>query len=429
MQVTSRTLLLALVACASCIMSCAPRTTSHLEFPGREPALRLYRQNELDSCKLIFEQAVRAQPQDPFSWCYLAEVERRLGQRDSAVLCAQRALALNPKSSFACEALADSYNPQFGTWERASIDSTRYYLAKALACDSSDGNVWMDQWVQSTLQNDTSLYRRASRKLIETGIMTPSNLAYYEWAIREMPRDALFISSGDLDTFGAVSLQVARGFRPDLAIVNLPLLNLTDYAKFVQAYYGLPPALPDSTFLRLQPRLLDSVRVETIADQIVGGWVKLANEGILERPIVSMTNGFTSDRDVLSKAHFYRKPGYYIWCQDTTHPSVDYSAILEAFNTFPFEAVQGPATSETDRSPVRWGARWIIQDNYSWELLAGAESAYDSGDKAVSRKLIELAKNTLDRFHVNELTTKYSPIWRELLDTLERGSDTARTAR
>jgi hypothetical protein len=48
-------------------------------------------------------------------------------------------------------------------------------------------------------------------------------------------KDAIVLTNGDNDTYPPLAVQMNRGVRPDVRIVNLSLLNLPDYARLVLA--------------------------------------------------------------------------------------------------------------------------------------------------------------------------------------------------
>ena len=90
--------------------------------------------------------------------------------------------------------------------------------------------------------------------MVETGDMPRPLLDYGYNMIAGAPPNAIILTNGDNDTYPPLAMQVLRGLRPDVAIVNLSLLNTTWYIRY-QRDHGVPIPLTDAVIdtLRMKP--------------------------------------------------------------------------------------------------------------------------------------------------------------------------------
>ncbi|PAP76570.1 tetratricopeptide repeat protein [Rubrivirga marina] len=303
-----------------------------------------------EAADLSDEPAVRA---------WLAEALRRVGQQaqEEALVHetigeARRVLAADACHAQAHLALADAYNGQFFAWPGASADSTALHLQRAASCDPDDGNVWMAIWTESARLGDADTEAEALRRLHEIGFWTPPVLALARWALRNLPPDAVLLTNGDGDTVPSRLLQEVEGLRPDVAVVNVPMLDLPEVAHRTAEANGLP--LPDSVethVARHDPRGSTATpdgRIYSLRDAVVDGWLAAHFDGTLGRPLVA---AITLDPEVLG----------------TKTEIADHVAYLAPSETFGFDAqlgraavadldgtaFAGPLVSKGDRSPVR----------------------------------------------------------------------------
>ncbi|NUM64335.1 tetratricopeptide repeat protein [candidate division KSB1 bacterium] len=174
------------------LAACAPSVPEEYH-----QAQRLYRQNKLTEALPLFEQALSKMPSDAEAHAWLAETYRRLGRREEAVSLARRALALAPCNSFAHTVIADAYNPMYGIWESADSDSTWTHLQRAVACDSTDGNAWVNMWTEAMRRGETAIAGRTLATAAKAGFFAPAALAYCRWMLQNLPEQALLVTNGD----------------------------------------------------------------------------------------------------------------------------------------------------------------------------------------------------------------------------------------
>lgn len=89
------------------------------------------------------------------------------------------------------------------------------------------------------MRQDTAAESGALGALIKSGFLTPSQLTYGEWVLRSLPPNAVLITAGDLDTYTPLAIQVARGVRRDVAVINATMLSASWYAHPILARHRL----------------------------------------------------------------------------------------------------------------------------------------------------------------------------------------------
>jgi tetratricopeptide (TPR) repeat protein len=315
-------------------------------------ALRLYRQNKLEQALPFFERAVERDPNNAEAFAWLAETYRRLDKPQQAVQAARKSLALNSHQSFAHTVLADTYNPQYREWKQASYDTTWRHLLLAVNCDPNDGNAWLSVWIEAMRRGEDALWKKALCSMVRTKFITPSLLAYNRWVLNHLPQNALLFTNGDMDTYPAVALQVMERFRTDVAIVNISLLNLPWYARFVSKQYNVPLSFRDWEIDSLKPLWGPEKTIITISNQIVQGWFKEKEENRLSMPLAIAG---TVDYKCLPNVHGRIKNAgpYSLWFPQKVDSSFDIEMMrinIESIHPLDFT---GPNVAPQDRSPVR----------------------------------------------------------------------------
>ena len=177
-------------------------------------AMAFYRQCQIQEALPLFTQVVAQRPNDAEALSWLAETQRRLGNRAEASEAAHKALQIDSCNTFAHTVLAYNFNPMYGQWDGANRDSAWQHLLIAMKCDSTDGNVWLAAWTESIYRGDTLTEKTALERLMSTGFLTNSILAYNRWALQYLPEKAVLITNGDMDTYPAVALQAVKIFAP-----------------------------------------------------------------------------------------------------------------------------------------------------------------------------------------------------------------------
>jgi tetratricopeptide (TPR) repeat protein len=351
-----------------------------------EAGLALYRQDLLPEALPLLEQAVAERPDDPEALDWLAETQRRVGREAEAVATAKRALALRPLDSFAHTVLGDAYNPQLSSWEGTDQDSCLWHLRRAVACDSTQSEAWLSLWLQGLRLGERDLERRALRQIVAAGFLTQPLMNYSRWLLRTLPDSAILLVNGDMDTYPTVALQETEGLRPDVAVVNLPLLNLDWYRRLIRAR-GVPVPFDEPELGALESQLADESRVS--ADrQMVRGWLTMQRDGRLTRPlVVAVTVGDlefylgSADRLTLMGGFWQAHP-------ESARASVDTAAVRSHLMTLEPRDLAGPWVGAQDRSPIRLASSERGRNNPVFAGFEWARALRDAGQQAAAHEAL-----------------------------------------
>ena len=319
---------------------------------GLAVAIAAFLRNEVPQSIPMFREAVDDDESNPDAHAWLAEALRRTEEHSEAESHARQALALDPCHAFAHTVVATLYNRQYADLDASSADSVWNHLLKAVECDPDDGNAWLSLLFEATHRGETHWEGSAARALIGTGFLTDATLAYQRAVLRALPPQALLLTGGDLDTYPALSLQITEGLRPDIAVVNVSMLNLPWYAKVVRDRHGVTLQLDDAALEAFEPIAVDSTPPLTLADTIVRSWRNSAASGGLGRPLaIGITTGDTTR---FPGAGRMAAGGFY----NLVHPADGVAVVHPTFvgaalDSLGTDDLQGPPVSASDRSPIR----------------------------------------------------------------------------
>lgn len=291
---------------------------------------------------------------------WLAEALRRAGQTepvDSVALAEAVAVARGVIDDDACHAhahhvLGDALNPQFADWPAADADAAWHHMQRAVACDPDDGNAWMSVWVEAYTRGDAEAAGRALRAQRRIGFWTPPTLAFARWTLANAPPDAILLTNGDGDTLPMEIVRHAEGFRPDVAIVNVSLLDVPAVARRVAEEEGLP--LFESIEI-YAPRYhkrgstdTPEGRIYSLRDHMIDLWLAAWADGTLDRPIVAT---ITIDPAILGTKTEVVDQGALLAPDEVTW--FDAWAARDAFEGLDGGAFRGPLAHPAERSAVR----------------------------------------------------------------------------
>jgi len=232
----------------SFIGGCSQRSSDPLEHFAGEPAFKtamsFYDKAAFDSAAYHFNILTSKHPNDPFAWAWLAKAVSYDGDPDTCLAYVRKALSLDPRNALALVLYANCYNPQFRSVRGANYDTTWHWLQKAVESDPNNGDAWIGIYIEAMRRGDIAYMRTALSRLKESGFLTPSVLELNRWMLRNLPPDAILITSGDMDTFPSEALQLLENARPDVAIVNWSMLNMPWYAGAIAKRYNLLLPIP-----------------------------------------------------------------------------------------------------------------------------------------------------------------------------------------
>ncbi len=315
--------------------------------------LKLYRQNKLEQALPFFERATERDSTNAESFAWLAETYRRLNKPDQAVQAARKSLALHYRNSFAHNTLADTYNPQYGNWAQANSDTTWRHLLLAVQSDSNDGNAWLSIWIEAMRRGEDAFWKKALRSMVRTKFITPPLLAYNHWVLKNLPKDALLFTNGDMDTYPAAALQVVEGFRTDVAIVNISLLNTSWYPRFISRQYHVPLPFRDWEIDSLKSMWGPEKSIISISNQVVQGWFQQKEDHRLSIPLtVAVTVDFKAMPSNI-EARLKLAGPYFLWLPQKSDSPYDSTLMRMSTESIRASDFKGSFVSVDDRSPIR----------------------------------------------------------------------------
>jgi len=358
-----------------------------------ERGIELFLENRLDLALPTLETAARMCRDNPDAHAWLAECRRRLGKFDAAADAGYAALALDMHHAFAHSVLGDLFAPRFSGWARADADSAWYHLREAVKYDPAEGSAWSSLWVAAMKRGEREMEKRAAVQMIDSGFLSKPILAYNRWQLEHLPENAILLTNGDMDTYPSVALQEKEGLRPDVAVLNVSLLNLPWYVGLEAERHGIP--LPcERSDLELKCAYKDEDgNLVTVSRQIISGWLEMHESGRLGRPLCAAVTvdkchlgPWASERSVLC--------GPYLEIQ--TEPVVmknDISRLARSVEGLDLTAFEGSFTSPVDRSPVRRGCTDEVAGNITAAMLRYTESLVEADRWAEAETILAKAED------------------------------------
>ena len=344
--------------------------------------------NRLGEAVPLFRSALADGSPDAALW--LADALRRTGQLDGDTARVAQAAALaraetrrQPCNAHAHHVLAETLNPQYLGWPGASADSAWHHLGRAVACDPDDGNAWVALWVEAERRGDAGRATDALRALDRIEFWAPPVVAFARWTLASAPPDAVLLTNGDADTIPLAMAQALGGLRPDVAVVNVPLLDLPDLAERQVERHGLPR--PDSlgTF---EPRIdqrgswgTPDGWVFSLRDHVVHHWIEEDRAGRLGRPLVA---ALTLDPGILGSKTYLTDRGAFL--DPEPEQAFDAETARAAFAGLDGADFRGPLVSDGDRSPVRRAFPFDPGALVLFQWLQTAVTFAQDGDRAAA---------------------------------------------
>jgi tetratricopeptide (TPR) repeat protein len=356
-------------------------TTSNMQIEqsNLDKPLALYFETKLEQALPLFEQIVNKHQKNPEAQTWLAETYRRLGRKEDAIRTARTALGLSPCYSFAHLVLAQASYP--------NNDTIAVHVTKAIECDSTDPNGWLMMWGEAIRHADPTLRDKCLRKLVETGFFTKAALAYGRAELRTLPKDAILLTNGDMDTYPAQAVQVTEGFRTDVAVVEREHLGITWACRFMRDYQNIPLPIPDAQLDLMKDSTGSSGTTITTSDQMFRSLLNQKQNGTMDRPLAlapTVEEGFYS----WNKEHFKYQGMFFLWQPEHDNETADTTSFRKCLSGIDPEDFTGPWASLKDRSPVRRyytkrivGVLFEIALTYSKELIKAKR--YVEGEKTL----------------------------------------------
>lgn len=317
---------------------------------GKQAAREAYFARDMKTAVSEFQKAVAESPNDADLHAWLALAQWRNDEWTAAFKSAKRAVKLDDNSSFAHSVLGRVYNPQFSSAQGTDADKSWQHLKRAVELDNSNGDAWCILWPEAMRRGEVETERKALEALLNTGFFTPCVMNYARWTLEQLPENALLLTNGDLDTYPMVALQSARSLRPDVAIVNLSLMNLSWYIELMCKRHSLP--VPAVDIEAMEPKKADDGSWILINRQTAEAWRDMAASGYLDRPLAAaITIPMSYALPEVGDAYTFAGP--YLLLEGGGVNLERLQQSLAAADTLDFG---GPTRNPADTSPLRDGA-------------------------------------------------------------------------
>lgn len=147
----------------------------------------------------------------------------------------------------------DAYAPRVWLSESGGDDWALAHqrLLRAAREDSTYADTYYVLWLTSLQVGDTTLARHCLDRVVELGDMPAPLLDFGYNLLASAPPSAIVFTNGDNDTYPPLALQARLGFRRDVSIVNVSLLNLPWYIRRAREA-GVPLDLNDAAIAALK---------------------------------------------------------------------------------------------------------------------------------------------------------------------------------
>jgi len=189
--------------------------------PGRSAELRAE-----------WEAYTEARPKDPLGWSQLARAARYAGAPcEEYVPYAENAVRLGADDALARTTLGSFCWKMYCATQEEDPARAIGELETALRLDPSLGEPHFTLWVMKLNAKDRTGAAKHLRAIFNGGHLPDLLVDLAHNMLVAVEPDAIILTNGDNDTYPPLALQAARGFRTDVTIVNISLLNTAWYRE------------------------------------------------------------------------------------------------------------------------------------------------------------------------------------------------------
>jgi hypothetical protein len=244
---------------------------------------------------------------------------------------------------------------------------------KAVECDPKEGDAWFGLWIEGMRTGRVEIEKRALTTLVSSGFITPGALAYARWILGALPKNAILLTNGDMDTYPLVTLQESAGFRRDVAIVDAGLLNIPWYGSLMTRRHRIAGGYAADEIWRLEEEGAGSDPQNPISRQLISLWLDARRQGTLKRPIAisvgacCLTQIGDLDDFMIAGPYWLHNTGIRTHRRDIAALGknlLDTATLWSSLRTIRPADFKGYFVSPRDRSPIRRA--------YSGGIAAGA---------------------------------------------------------
>lgn len=179
-----------------------------------------------------WREYTQAHPNDAAGWAERAKAARYAGVPcEEYIKYAEKAVRLDPDNAEASATLGSYRCEMYCGSQPADPSEAIRLLKRALKLDPGLDDPHYTLWVLLLSQGKSEQAAGHLRALLDTGRFPEPlvDLGYNMLVGVEL--NAIVLTNGDNDTYPPLALQTGRGFRTDVAIVNLSLLNTLWYRR------------------------------------------------------------------------------------------------------------------------------------------------------------------------------------------------------
>jgi len=182
-----------------------------------------------------WEAYTKSHPTDPLGWTELAKASRYADVPcKEYIRLAQKAVELDPNYADGLATLGGNRWCVYCPGEPTDPGEAIKLLEKALALDPHSGEPHYTLWVMKLSRGDRAGAEEHLRALLNGGYIAESLVDLAHNFLVGLEPKAVLVTNGDNDTYPPLALQAARGFRADVAVVNVNLLNLDWYREHLR---------------------------------------------------------------------------------------------------------------------------------------------------------------------------------------------------
>lgn len=371
-----------------------------MEHPERivSKRIRILSSERYGELRQEWDAYTKEHPADPMGWTELAKASRYAGVPcEEYIRFAEKAVDLDPGYADGLTALGSYRWYIYCGSEPKDGSAARALLERALEIDPAEGEPHFNLAVIEMAEGNTGKAKGHLAALLSTGrIPEPLvDLAYNMLAGVE--RDGVILTNGDNDTYPPLALQAARGFRTDVAIVNLSLLNLDWYREMLRTGpWKVPvPEPPADSKGPASPPALEGL-IENLAED---GW---------RRPLYYAVT--------VALAHYPRP-------NELSLEGVVYRVLPEKGETTRTDGealarnMEGVYRMESAASlGIDWDAHSALRSlmvNYAVGYARLGEARAEGGDLAGARRSVERGLALCEFHELNEWGERLAGMWAE----------------
>ena len=182
-----------------------------------------------------WEAYTKAHPKDPLGWMELARAARNTGAPcEEYVRYAEKAAQLGPNDAEAQATLGSYRWRTYCASEPRDPSAAIRLLERALQLDPTLDEPRFTLYAMLLSQGRQKEADDQLRALLDGGHFPEPLIDFAHNLLVGVEPNAILLTNGDNDTYPLLALQAARGFRKDVAVVNLSLLNLPWYREMLR---------------------------------------------------------------------------------------------------------------------------------------------------------------------------------------------------